>query len=71
MKAHELDKKFDDNEEDVTKHFTVEARTKRVNVDFPIKVLQDLDAEAEKRGVTRQSLLKLWIYEKIQSELAG
>ena len=70
MKAHELDEKFD-NGEDVSAYFdwskarrpNQEAR--RVNVDFPAWMVQGLDKEAGRLGVTRQSLIKMWIAEKL------
>ncbi len=36
-------------------------KTKRVNVDFPLWMLNALDSEAERLGVTRQSLIKVWM----------
>lgn len=36
-------------------------KTKRVNVDFPLWMVAALDAEARHLGVTRQSLVKVWI----------
>jgi hypothetical protein len=38
---------------------------KRVNVDFPVWVVEGLDRQAERLGVTRQALIKLWIAEKL------
>ena len=68
--AEELDTKFD-NGEDVSEYFdlskarrpNLEAR--RVNVDFPAWVVEGLDKEAGRLGVTRQSLIKMWIAEKL------
>jgi hypothetical protein len=68
--AAELDEKFD-NGEDVSEYFdwskarrpNQEAR--RVNVDFPAWMVQGLDKEAGRLGVTRQSLIKMWIAEKL------
>lgn len=68
--AAELDEKFD-NGEDVSEYFdwpkarrpNQEAR--RVNVDFPAWMVRDLDKEAGRLGVTRQSLIKMWIAEKL------
>ena len=70
IKAKDLDKKFDKGE-DVLEHFEVENTIKRVNIDFPIEVLNELDLLARKRGVTRQSLLKMWIYDKVKEEKAS
>ena len=71
MKASELDKIFDDGEEDVLQYFDLtiakkpNLQLKRVNVDFPIWVINGLDKRAKTLGVTRQSLIKMWIAEKL------
>ena len=71
MKASELDKIFDDGEEDIlpyldlSKARLVNLEAKRVNVDFPQWVVNGLDREAQRLGVTRQSLIKMWIVEKL------
>ncbi len=71
MKAKEFDKKFDAGE-DITKHldFSKARRPaqeqKRVNVDFPIWMIQTLDKEAKRLGVPRQSLIKMLIAEHIE-----
>jgi hypothetical protein len=39
---------------------------KRVNVDFPARVVEALDREARRLGVTRQALIKLWIAERLE-----
>jgi len=69
VKAKDFDAAFD-NGEDVTQYLdTSKARrinteTKRVNIDFPVWVISSLDKEACRLGVTRQSLVKMWIAEK-------
>lgn len=63
LKAKELDEKFDLGDEDVLDEF--ELLTKKVNVDFPQWIINELDREAKRLGVTRQSLIKFWITEKI------
>jgi len=71
MKARELDKKFDDGE-DVTAHLDLsKARRlaeeqRRVNVDFPVWMIESLDREARRLGVTRQSVIKVWLAERLQ-----
>ena len=71
MKASELDKIFDEGEEDVLQYFDLTKATKpnlelkRVNVDFPVWVINGLDRRAKLIGVTRQSLIKIWIGEKL------
>jgi len=75
MKAKDLDSKFEKNEE-VLQHFdTKKARRpgqkqKRVNVDFPNWVVDSLDKEAKRLGVTRQSVIKVWIAEKLKRKAA-
>ena len=69
--AAELDEKFD-NGEDVSEYFDwSKARRpnqepRRVNVDFPAWMVRDLDKEAGRLGLTRQSLIKMWIAEKLR-----
>ena len=73
MKAEELDKLFDSGEDisdyldmsTITKNGT---QTKKVNVDFPEWVINSLDYEAKKIGVTRQSIIKVWISERLKEE---
>jgi len=71
MKADELDKKFDDGE-DISEYLdSSKARRplqdqKRVNVDFPIWMIQQLDKEAKRLGVPRQSIIKVWVAERFQ-----
>ena len=72
MKAHDLDKKFDNNQNDVLDHFDLDTATrpnreaKRVNVDFPSWMVESLDKEAQRLGVTRQSLIKLWLADRLE-----
>jgi len=76
MKAKELDKKFDDGE-DITAYLDLSTKKKpglkqrRVNVDFPDWMIQTLDCEASRIGVTRQSVIKVWIAERIKDEVNG
>lgn len=70
MKASELDEKFD-NGEDIMEYLDLTTATRpnlearRVNVDFPAWVVAGLDREAARLGVTRQSIIKMWIAEKL------
>jgi len=72
MKAKALDKKFDDNKEEILDAFDLsKARRpnqeqKRVNVDFPIWMIASLDKEAKHLGVTRQSIIKVWLAERLE-----
>jgi hypothetical protein len=71
MKARDLDKKFDENQDDVLDHFDLKTakrtnhEAKRVNVDFPAWMVKSLDKEAQRLGVTRQSLIKLWLADRL------
>lgn len=71
MKAKDFDKKFDDGQSiidalDLSKARRSEQEQKRVNVDFPLWMVQSLDKEARRLGVPRQSIIKLWIAEKLE-----
>ena len=72
MKASDLDKKFDEGVEDVIDEFDLSSATrpnreqKRVNVDFPVWMVESLDREAGRLGVTRQSIIKVWIAERLE-----
>ena len=73
MKASELDKKFDDNQEDILEFFDtskikmINEEPKRVNIDFPAWMVQSLDKEAKHIGVSRQAVIKMWLADKLQS----
>jgi len=72
MKASEFDQAFDANE-DVTEYLDKSGAkrpmqdTKRVNVDFPIWMVDQLDREAKRLGVTRQSVIKVWLSERLEA----
>jgi hypothetical protein len=73
MKASEFDKKFDEGENFVTDLELAKARrpaeeTKRINVDFPAWMVASLDREARRLGVTRQSIIKMWLAERLEQE---
>ncbi len=76
MKAKNLDKKFDDGEEDVLQHFDLKKVSRpnlekeRVNVDFPAWMIDDLDKAAATMGVTRQAVIKIWLAERLKIEAA-
>ena len=73
MKASELDKIFDDDQEEVLEYFDtskikmINEEPKRVNIDFPSWMVQSLDREAKHIGVSRQAVIKMWLAEKLQS----
>lgn len=70
MKAKELDKKFDEGKSilehlDLSKARRPNLEQKRVNVDFPLWMIQLLDKEAKRLGVPRQSIIKIWLAERL------
>ena len=70
MKAKTFDRKFDTggkiiDQLDLGKARRVGTAPKRVNVDFPTWMVESLDREARRLGVTRQSLIKLWLADKL------
>ena len=72
MKASELDKLFDDNQEDILQYFDISKvkmineEQKRVNIDFPFWMIKSLDKEAKHVGVSRQAVIKMWLAERLQ-----
>ena len=72
MKAKDFEQQFDDNVDitaslDLTKAKRVLQEQRRVNVDFPAWMVESLDREASKLGVTRQSIIKVWLAERLES----
>ena len=71
MKADEFEKKFDENK-NITEHLDLsklsrpKQEQKRVNVDFPLWMINLLDKEAKRLGVPRQSIIKVWISERLE-----
>jgi hypothetical protein len=71
MKAKEFDRKFDEGE-DVTRYLDLRKirrpvqEQKRVNVDFPVWMIQLLDKEAKRLGVARQAIIKMWVAERLK-----
>ena len=71
MKAEDFDKAFDAGE-DVSRYIDWDSarrpglEPRRVNVDFPSWVVEALDRQADRLGVTRQALIKLWIAERLE-----
>lgn len=71
IKAEKFDSKFDRGEDiidylNIAKSVRPSQDQKRVNVDFPVWMINSLDKEARKLGVTRQSIIKIWIAEKLK-----
>jgi hypothetical protein len=71
MKAKNFDRKFDNGEDitadlDLTKASRPGQASRRVNVDFPVWMIELLDREASRLGVTRQSIIKVWIADRLE-----
>jgi len=76
MKAETFDKQFDEGEDitaslDLSKAKRVLLEQKRVNVDFPTWMIDSLDREAGKLGVTRQSIIKVWLAERLENSASN
>ena len=75
MKAKAFDKKFDEGKSilehlDISKAKRPNQEQKRVNVDFPLWMIHSLDKEARRLGVPRQSIIKIWLAERLQKSAA-
>lgn len=72
MNADDFDRKFDMDTEDIVDDLDLTTGHKplkelrRVNVDFPVWMIEALDREAQRVGVTRQSIIKMWIAERLE-----
>ena len=77
MQAKTFDKKFDDNKVDIIDDLDISTlkqpnqAQKRVNVDFPCWMIDALDKEASRIGVTRQSIIKVWLAERLEEPVAN
>ena len=74
MKAKDFEQQFDEGVDisaslDLTKAKRVLQEQRRVNVDFPTWMIESLDREASRLGVTRQSIIKVWLAERLESRL--
>jgi hypothetical protein len=72
MKAKKFEQQFDNGEcitasLDLIKARRVKQEQKHVNIDFPTWVIDSLDREASKLGVTRQSIIKVWLAERLEA----
>ncbi|MFL6373802.1 MAG: type II toxin-antitoxin system BrnA family antitoxin [Pyrinomonadaceae bacterium] len=71
ISAEELDRRFDAGE-DVSEYFdwtsarSIHEPPQRVNIDFPRWVVNRLDRESKRLGISRQSLVKMWIAERLE-----
>ncbi len=76
MKSEQFDTAFDRGEDvtaalDKTRARRPQQEQRRVNVDFPVWMIDSLDREADRLGVTRQSIIKVWLAERLEQTGAG
>lgn len=76
MKAEKFDEKFDEGDDisdalDLSKATRGMQDQKRVNVDFPVWMIESLDKEAGRVGVTRKSIIKVWLAERLETLAAN
>ncbi len=76
MKAKKFDSDFDSGKDvsaalDVAKARRPLQKQRRVNVDFPDWMIESLDKEASRLGVTRQSIIKVWLAERLEQSAAN
>jgi hypothetical protein len=71
IKAKDVEKKFDEGADistylDLSRARRPEQEQRRVNVDFPLWMIHLLDKEAKRLGVPRQSIIKVWLAERLE-----
>ena len=71
MKTQTFDERFDKGESvldalDLSSAARVNLAMKRVNVDFPLWMVAELDKEAQRRGISRQALIKTWLADRLE-----
>lgn len=76
MKAKSFDRKFDEGKDitddlDLSKIIRPNQEQRRVNVDFPTWMIESLDREASRLGVTRQSIIKVWLAERLEQRASN
>jgi hypothetical protein len=75
MNAEELDRLFDEGEEDIIEYLDLSTlrrpayQQKEISVNFPEWMLSLLDKEANKIGVTTQAIIKTWLAERLKQEI--
>ncbi|GFM36923.1 type II toxin-antitoxin system BrnA family antitoxin [Desulfovibrio psychrotolerans] len=75
MKAHEFDNAFEEGA-DISAHLDLDRASRpnreirRVNVDFPAWMVEELDREAQRLGITRQAIIKVWIARQLDEHRA-
>jgi hypothetical protein len=76
ISVEELDRLFDEDEEDVIQYFDLSKARRpgleqqKISISLPNWMIDSLDREAERVGVTRQAVIKLWLNERLKSQSA-
>lgn len=73
MKAKKFDSDFDSDKNitgalELSKAHRPLREHRRVNVDFPVWMIESLDKEASRLGVTRQAIIKIWLAERLEAQ---
>ncbi len=74
MKAKDFDQKFDRGQEDIIEDLDLSQmrrprhESKQINVDFPLWMIDALDKEANRLGISRQSIIKVWIADHLRQQ---
>ncbi len=75
MKAEDFDRKFDQGEEDIIEYLDLSQMRRQgqelqpVNIDFPVWMIEAIDKEARRLGITRQSVIKVWVAVAIEQHI--
>lgn len=75
MKAEAFDQKFDEGQEDIIDDLDLSQlkrpgyEQRRIDIDFPIWMIEALDREALRLGVSRQSIIKIWLAERLEQSI--
>jgi hypothetical protein len=76
ISAEEFDRIFDEGKEDILQYFDMENAVRlgdeqqKISISLPTRMVKSLDDEAERIGVTRQSIIKIWLDEKLKAQTA-
>lgn len=68
MTAEEFDRVFDEGDEAIDELVDWDNATRKVNVDFPVWMIEELDREAIRLSIPRQALIKMWIDQRLTEE---
>ncbi len=72
IKAEEFDRKFDSGE-DILEYLDMDQarrpglELKRITIEFPLWMIESLDREAKRLGVSRESIIRVWIADRLDN----